>query len=220
MRAAIITCITDGYETLKTVFPQTHAEVEWICVTDGAPLPDAEDADGWTMICDPTLAGQHHNRAAKRPKFEPWRYTDADASVWIDGSYRVTSETFVADVLAVADPIAQFVHPWRNCALEEALFSSGLAKYAGEPLMEQMRHYEEFGHPHHWGLWATGVIARHHTSEVKYLGEKWRDETERWSFQDQVSQPYALRKSALRPSALKGDHLTNPWLNYEGSWRH
>jgi Protein of unknown function (DUF616) len=220
MRAAVITCITDGYETLKPVCPQVGADVEWICVTDGAPLPAAENAEGWTMICDPSLRGQHPNRAAKRPKLEPWRYTEAPASVWIDGSYRVTSPHFVADVLALAAPIAQFLHPWRDCCIEEAEFSATLGKYAGEPLVLQAKTYVERGMPRHWGLWATGVIARHHTPEVKYLGEKWRDEIGQWSFQDQVSEPYALRKSYLRPVTLPGDHLTNPWLNYEGSWRH
>lgn len=218
MRAAVITCITDGYETLKPVFPQARADVEWICVTDGNPLPDA--VDGWTMICDPALMLDHPNRAAKRPKLEPWRYTDAPASVWIDGSYRVASPHFVRDALNLADPIAQFVHPWRDCALEEAAFSATLAKYTGEPIEQQAKAYAERGLIPHWGLWATGVIARQHTPEVKYLGEKWRDEIESWSFQDQVSQSYALWKSGLRPTALPGNHLDNPWLSYEGSWRH
>jgi Protein of unknown function (DUF616) len=220
IKAAIVTCITDGYETLKPTLPQVDADVEWICVTDGRPFPPAEEAEGWNMVMDPALHGQHPNRAAKRPKLEPWRYTDAPSSIWIDGSYRVTSPFFATQVLAYANPIAQFPHPWRDCALDEAEFSATLAKYAGEPLMEQMRHYEKFGHPRHWGLWAAGVIARHHTPEVRYLGEVWRDQIGQWSFQDQVSQPYALRKSGLRPNSLIGDHLINPWLNYEGSARH
>jgi hypothetical protein len=216
----VITCITDGYELLKPVLPQVGADVEWICVTDGRPLPLADAAEGWTMVCEPSFAGLHPNRAAKRPKLEPWRYTDAPASVWIDGSYRVTSPHFVSEALDLARPIAQFVHPWRDCCLEEAEFSATLAKYAGEPLELQAKTYRERGMPPHWGLWASGVIARHHTPEVRYFGEKWRDEIQQWTFQDQVSEPYALRKSFLVPDTLPGDHITNPWLNYEGSARH
>lgn len=216
---AIITCITDGYDTLKPVLPQTGADVEWVCVTDGRPLP--EHVEGWATICEPVLRqAAHPNRAAKRPKFEPWRYTDAPASVWVDASFRVTSSTFAVEVVELADPIAQFVHPWRDCLQAEAAASVGLAKYAGEPIAEQAAHYAAAGHPERWGLWATGVIARRHTPEVRYLGEKWRDEVERWSFQDQVSQPHALRKAGLRPTPLPGDHLTNSWLSYEGSGRH
>ncbi len=221
IRAAVLTCITDGYDILKPVLPQIGADVEWICVTDGTPLPDAEAAAGWTMICDPGLSAvPHPNRRAKRPKFEPWRYTDAPASIWIDGSFRVASPTFAAETLALADPIAQFLHPWRDCLFAEATASVPLPKYADEPIAEQAAHYATAGHPEHWGLWAAGVIARRHTPEVRYLGEKWRDEVEQWSFQDQVSQPYALRKSGLRPTPLPGDHLNNPWLSYEGSGRH
>lgn len=216
-RVAVVTAIYDAYDVLKPVLPQVGADVDWVCVTDDPALQDG--ALGWRVVHEPR-PGLHPNRAAKRPKYEPWRYTDAGASVWVDGSFRVTSRAFVADVLALADPIAQFVHPWRDCLVEEAAASVSLAKYDGEPVLAQAARYRAAGHPEHWGLWATGVIARRHTPEVRYLGEKWTDETQQWSFQDQVSQPYALRLAGLRPAALPGDHLTNPWLRYEGSGRH
>jgi Protein of unknown function (DUF616) len=217
---AIITCITDGYEVLKPAIPQYGVgKVEWICVTDGQPHPDYEWTRGWTMIKEP----RHHlnpNRAAKWPKCMPWEYTDAPASVWIDGSYRVVSSTFVSDALSLADPIAQFVHPWRDCLFEETQASALLSKYDGEPVLEQAAHYQKQGFPQHWGLWASGVIARRHTQEVKDFGRLWLSEILHWSFQDQISEPYALNVSGLRPTALPGDHLTNPWLHYEGSARH
>ena len=106
---AIITAITDGYDTLKPVMPQTGVDVEWVCFTDGEPLPDADTAAGWTMICEPRH-GRPPNREAKRPKLRPWEYTSAPASIWVDGSFRVVSDRFAADVLALADPIAQFQH--------------------------------------------------------------------------------------------------------------
>lgn len=216
---AILTCITDGYETLKPVFPQAHVDVEWICVTDGYPLPDADRAHGWTMINEPR-GHLHPNRAAKWPKCLPWQYTDAPASIWIDGSYRVTSQHFAAEALTLADPIAQFVHPWRDCLFEEAQASIRLPKYDDEPVIEQAAHYQKQGVPTHWGLWASGVIARRHTQDVKDFGRLWLSEIQRWSFQDQVSEPYALNVSGLYPAPLPGDHLTNPWLRYEGSARH
>lgn len=216
---AILTAIYDGYDELKPVLPQAGVDVEWVCVTDGAPLSDAEAARGWSMMCEPR-PGVHPNRAAKHPKYEPWRYTDAAASIWVDASFRVVSETFVVEALAYADPIAQFAHPWRDCLFAEAKESAGLAKYAGEPSLEQAEHYRRLGHPQGWGLWATGVIARRHTDSVRDLGKLWLEETYRWSFQDQISQPYVLRETGLRPAALPGTHLATPWLAYEGSSRH
>ena len=141
----------------------------------------------------------------------------------MDASFRVFSPLFAAEAtsgLTDDEPIAQFVHPWRDCLFAEAKESAGLAKYAGEPVLEQADAYSLAGHPESWGLWATGVIARRHTEAVCELGARWLEETYRWSFQDQISQPFALRETALRPAPLPGSHLATPWLAYEGSARH
>jgi hypothetical protein len=218
---AILTAIYDSYDELKPVLPQAGADVEWICVHDGAP-PDGNAAGGWTLVYEPR-PGVHPNRAAKHPKYEPWKYTDAPVSLWVDASFRVVSDRFAVEAtagLTDEEPIAQFAHPWRNCLYAEAKESASLAKYVGEPVLKQAEAYRQAGHPEGWGLWATGVIARRHTEAVQRMGWLWLAETYRWSFQDQISQPFALREKGLRPQALPGTHLATPWLAYEGSARH
>lgn len=213
---AIITAIYDQYDTLKPAYAQ-NIDAEWVLVTDDASLQSVSEIDGWRVIYEPHIV--HPNRAAKHPKMRPWLYTDATSSVWIDASFRVVSATFAQDVLSYADPIAQFVHPWRDCIYDEAI-ASALPKYAGEPITAQVDHYRAEGHPASWGLWATGIIARHHTAHVVEFGDAWLDECYMWSFQDQLSHPYVLRKLSLRPNSLPGTHFHNPWLRYEGSLRH
>lgn len=213
--AAILTAIYDSYDTLKPVLYQEGVDVEWICVTDDPNL----HAPGWLVVYEPHPE-LHPNRAAKRPKMLPWEYTDAPSSVWIDASYRVVSPSFVSDVLAYASPIAQFVHPWRGCLYSEAEESARLRKYDGEPCLEQVASYRDEEFPVNQGLWATGVIARHHTSQIRFMSEVWHSEIQRWSFQDQLSHPYALWTAGLRPTSLPGTHLANRWLAYEGSGRH
>lgn len=217
---AIITAIYDGYDELKPVLPQTDVDVEWIVVTDTPP--PAELAAGYMIVHEPR-PGLHPNRAAKDPKYKPWRYTDAPLSLWVDASFRVVSDRFAVEAtagLTEQAPIAQFAHPWRNCLHAEAEESARLAKYAGEPVLEQAGAYRKAGHPEGWGLWATGVMGRRHTEAVVDLGTRWLEETARWSFQDQVSQPFVLREVGLRPKAWPGSHLATPWLAYEGSGRH
>ncbi len=211
---AVITAIYDGFDTLKPVCPQEEV-ADWVLVTDRPPA----DSLGWRVVLEPCL-GFPPSRAAKVPKCLPWLFTEAPASVYLDASYRVTSPALVAGVLAAAAPLAQFVHPWRDCALAEAEFSAGLPKYAGQPLAAQAACYREAGHPDHWGLWASGVIGRWHTEEVRKAGEAWLGEIAAWSLQCQVSEPYVLRNLGLRPAPLPGNHLGNPWLSYEGSARH
>lgn len=232
---AIITSITDGYDTLKKITPQFGLNVEWIAITDGTE--QAESGHGWEIqhFIPHDMGAQsieglrstppdetHPNRLAKLAKCTPWRVTSAPYSIWLDASYRVTSGTFAFDALKCAHPIAQFVHPWRDCVYDEAAASAALTKYDDqwESIRSQSREYDAIGHPRNWGLWATGVIVRKHTPEVKEMGEQWLAEIRRHSYQDQVSEPVSLRLCDMRPSPLPGDHITNPWLKYEGSARH
>jgi hypothetical protein len=216
---AIVTAIYNGYDTLKPPCPQADVDAEWVCITDDVKQLNPKAADGWTLVCEPR-PGMHPNRAAKRPKFQPWEYTSAAASIWVDASFRVVSDRFATEALALADPIAQFVHPWRDCLYDEAAESLTKEKYRGEPIAEQAACYRARGHPEHWGLWACGVIARRHTDAIRQLGAAWAHEVNEWSLQDQISQPFVLREAGLRPTGFPGQHLANGWLAYEGSARH
>lgn len=213
-QAAIITAIYDDYDELKPVFPQAGLDVEWVCVTD---RPRA--ALGWRIVVQPKQ-GVHPNIAAKEPKCAPWRYTDAGMSIWIDGSFRVTSERFAVEALFAANPIAQYLHPSRDCLYDEAVHCHNQPKYTNLRLTKQAMAYLDAGHPKHWGLWASGVIARRHVPEVRAYGAAWLEEIAAWGFQDQISAPYCLRRKGLAPTALPGNIFDGRWLSYEGSNRH
>lgn len=220
MTVGLLTAVYDGYDTLKaypaqTLCVKTSVEVDAVCVTDDPDL----SCPGWRMVVEPRAG--HPNLAAKRPKMLPWEYVDADSSIWIDAAFRVVSPAFVSEAIGLADPIAQFPHPWRDCIYTETAASIPLPKYAGLPLSQQAQHYrDEYAHPKRWGLWATGCIARQHTPEVRAFGEAWLDECGRWTYQDQISEAVVLRRFGLRPANLPGDHLANPWLVYQASARH
>ncbi len=215
--AALVTAIYGSYDEPKPVLPQEGIDCEYVLVTDDPAVPDGYL--GWRVVCQPR-PGVNPCRAAKHPKFRPWEYTDAPASVWVDGSIRVTSPRFAAEALALADPVAQFGHPDRDCIYTEAEVSAALPRYNGELIGFQAARYKADGHPAHWGLWATTIIARRHTDEVKALGVAWTREVTRWSFQDQVSQPVILRNLGLRPAVLPGYYRHNQWLTLEASGKH
>jgi hypothetical protein len=229
---AIITSVTDGYDTLKRTRQQFGVDVEWIAVTDGKEV--REEDHGWTIfpfvpedtsgsgLRASTADETHPNRLAKIAKCMPWTVSLAEYTIWIDASYRVISPLFAKEAIEFAHPIAQFVHPWRGCLYDEGDASMALPRYEDQSVMiaEQMAEYREIGHPRDWGLWATGVIVRKNIADLHVFGEQWLAEIRRWSFQDQVSEPMALRMCDLRPSPLPGDHIRNPWLGYEGSARH
>ena len=212
-KITILTAIYGAYDALKPLPAQDYPDVDAICVTDDS----GASGGGWRLVVEPR-PGIHPNLAAKRPKMLPWAYTDADIAIWVDASYRVTSPGLAA---WLADyPFAQYPHPARDCLFAEAAYSAGMPKYAGLPLAAQTDHYRAAGHPPGWGLWATGIIVRHRTDLIEAFGATWLAECERWGYQDQVSHPYALRTSGLRPAPLPGSHLQGPHLNYEGSQHH
>ncbi len=59
--------------------------------------------------------------AAKVAKCEPWRYTNADVTVWVDGSIVPTDDRFVEHLVDNAvGPLSQYVHAHRDCIQDEA----------------------------------------------------------------------------------------------------
>ena len=217
-KIAIITAIYDKYDTVKPILEQS-VDVEWIMVTDNRD--HWPWYGGWRTVYEPR-SHLHPNRAAKLPKCLPWLYTDAEVSIWIDASYQVKSSHFAIEALSYADPIAQFVHPWRDCIYAEAEESLKLAKYDPERdrIRNQIEEANDLGHPAHWGLWATGVIARKHTREVMRMGFDWFQMLHEYSYQDQLSHPVVCRVNGLYPNGIPGTHLSNDWLEYQGSGRH
>lgn len=215
----VITAIYGDYDELKPAIEQEGVDAEWVLVTDRP----REDALGWRVVVEPKPSA-HRNMAAKEPKCCPWRYTKARYSIWIDGSFLVHSPHFAAElikaVLEPAPPIAQYRHPLRDCLYREALACYDQPKYVALPILDQAGAYRAEGHPVGWGLWAGGIIARRHDPEVMVFGGLWLDQIDRWGFQDQISEPYCLRRCGLAPSTLPGGIFDGRFFSYHGSNRH
>ncbi len=144
--------------------------------------------------------------AAKVAKCEPWRYTNADVTVWVDGSIVPTDDRFVEHLVDNAvGPLSQYVHAHRDCIQDEARVSAGMLKYAGQPVIGQAAYYMQRGHPQHWGLWATGIIVYRPSVALSLFGLGWLAEQAAWTVQDQISQPYLLHRLGMRPHTIPGD---------------
>jgi hypothetical protein len=211
---AVITIISScygGYDTIKEQPLKQTVACRYVMVAD-----QPYESDTWEVVVEkrPHL---HPRMAAKVPKCLPWLYTaGSDVSIWIDASSMIISREFVAMCLdAMGDEsIAQWVHPERDCIYDEAEVSLPYTKYQGQPVIEQTRAYRANGHPAHWGLWATGCIARRHDTETQVLGQSWLNQQARWSYQDQLSEPPLLRAMGLKPGQLQGWLWSNEWLSF------
>lgn len=191
----VISANFGGYDTPKKHASQT-VNCEFICLTE------------------PLTRSRHPRLEAKLPKLRPWLVTDDGPWIWIDAAFEITSPTFVEEAVTAAavGPIGQWRHPWRHCIYEEAEASHSLPKYRDVPVLRQAAHYHNVGHPAHWGLWATGLIV--YREPLDYLADLWWAEMNRWGYQDQISQPVALRRAGLEPVSLPGGLHQSPWLKW------
>lgn len=201
---AVISSLYGAYDQPASPVPQT-VDAEWVMVTDQPAAPDP-----WQVITEPR-PGAHPRLAAKTAKCRPDLYSDAEILIWIDASFQITSPDFVAwcvDQLGDA-PIAQIRHPVRQSITDEAHASARMCKYDGLPLLPQVHHYVNGGHPDDWGLWATGLIVyRRNTCLI--LGDSWLAEQVRWTYQDQLSEPVLLRQFGITPRDLPGPLWEHP----------
>jgi len=214
MSVAVLTSIYGGFDVPKVQPPQT-VDAEWILVTD-VPV----DAPGWKVIVEPR-PHMHPCLAAKIAKCLPRLYTDADVTVWMDGSCQLVVPDALEQIIAGSKgmPIAQVRHPDRDCIYDEAAFCVPIAKYADLPMIQQVETYRKAGHPEHWGLWATGLIVRNYvppwggewkaTNTLDRIGSEWLVEQIRWGFQDQLSEVPLITNLGMQtlPFPLHGSGL-------------
>ncbi len=107
-RIVIYTAIYGGYDSLA---PQPELDgVEWVCFTDNVEITATPP---WTIRFEPGRS-EYPRLSAKWFTTHPHRAIgEYQRTIWIDGSIRVTSPTFVRELLhiLVDRPLANFPHP-------------------------------------------------------------------------------------------------------------
>ena len=203
MRVAVVSSVFGRYD--EPIFVEQTVDCDYVLVTDGDGLVPA----GWNVqVANP---GKLHPRlAAKFAKCAPWRFVDADVWVWMDGSILPEAHCVEAFLDCLVDQdVAFYRHPLRASLTSEAQKSWEMHKYVDAPVREQVQSYLDGGHPDEWGLWAAGIFVFRNTLTVRQMGEFWLREICRWTVQDQLSLPLALRTHGLMPAPLPGSLLSN-----------
>jgi hypothetical protein len=228
-RGVVYTAIFGGYDTLKQPVAQDQP-CEFVCFTDEK---GPASVGAWRMVRLESDAKVHPRMQAKwfklqchkvfpdgrlASRYAPFsiRFKN-DLSIWIDGSIRIKSPSFVRDMRARlgAQDWAMFVHPDRDCIYDEASISAGLSKYDGLPIFAQVEAYKRMVAPH-GGLFACGVIVRREPESklVTRANEMWWNENVKWTYQDQVSLPFVLRTlSDCDPVAIPEPLRSNEWFD-------
>lgn len=207
---AVTTAITSAYDhPREDVFVDG---VDYLFFTDEESVGLA--GDGWEAI----HLASHGNprRRAKPPKLDPHQFgrlLEYEYVIWIDGGIHIKSAGFVDEILShIHNGMVLSPHfDGRDDAYGEATIRP--AKYAEEPLDEQIEFYKEEGYPGHNGLFECGVLARKMSSDsVAELGKMWLEQVADWSYQDQVSLPYCLWKLGYQPDVLPQSFRYMDWV--------
>jgi hypothetical protein len=194
---AVVSSIYGGYDQ-PLEQPEQDIDVRWLLVTD-----TPTDVKPWdVMVVSSDLPPREAARAAK---FEPWRFTDADAVVWIDGRVKATPHLarWMVAHLDTGD-VALWRHPMRSSILDEAqmCLQENPAKYQGD-IPGQAKRYLDEGCPD--GLWQCTLIAYRVNDTTRELGRVWAEECAKHPTSiDQVSFPYAAWKAGARVVDLPG----------------
>lgn len=207
MKITVVSSLYGGYDQ-PTTPPVQDVECEWVLVTD-----QDYDVKPWRVVVEPRPQ-LHPRLAAKVAKCRPDLYAEADVYIWVDASFHIYSSDFVAwcakSLLDTNGLIAQIPHPDRIRIVDEADVSSIMGKYGSLPVHAQVMHYLRNGYVDGWGLWATGLRVQREDPLLHEWGDAWLAEQVRWTYQDQLSEPYVLWKYGIRPVDLDGPLRQNP----------
>lgn len=164
-------------------------------------------APGWEVIVDDRYPHLHPRLKAKAPKLQPHVFLpDEPVTTWVDGS--MTLKPAAADI----EPGLRFFrHPERDNVTEEAHVSTGMHKYAGLPVVLQASHYQASGLER--GLWASGFHVRDITApNVREFFDRWWAENLLWTYQDQLSLPYARQITGVDIVDIQWSLWSNPFF--------
>jgi hypothetical protein len=229
MHAIVYTAIFGEYDKLKQPLPQV-ASCDFICFTD-TNMPSRVGL--WRVVRvrrDPKLDSRLQSRWFKHLSHKAFpnghlalRYAwlpfspRADVSIWIDASLRIKSQNFATDmhIALGASAWAMFPHPDRDCIYDEARLTATLPKCQGLPIIPQVEAYRSVV-PRHAGLYACGVIVRREPAAavVRGVGELWWEQCLTWTYRDQLSLPYVLRKvGQCEPAHIPEQLRSNHWFD-------
>jgi len=165
-------------------------------------------APGWRVVVKDPFPHLHPRLKAKAPKCLPHVFLpEHPATVWVDGSMTVHEEA--NDIEPAA--LRFFRHPKRDNVAAEAAVSACMGKYQGLPVVLQANAYLAGGiRPE---LWASGF----HLRDIREPGvvgffERWWHENVLWTYQDQLSLPWARQLCLVDIVDLGYGLYTNPWF--------
>lgn len=200
-RVVVYTAVTDGFDALLP--PQViHPDIDYIAFVDD---PALEVPPPWQKR-PITITARNPRVTSRYYKLLPHRlFPDHAVSIWVNANLTIRSDlsSLIAGCLPT-QPLHLYAHFLRDCIYEEGAIIEALA-LDPDRVPPQMAHYRAIGYPPRNGLYANGVMVRHHHHpRVRRAMEDWWIEVQAHSQRDQLSGPVVLARNRLRVSVIDG----------------
>lgn len=161
---------------------------------------------------------------SKIPKFFGWQLIAGyDYYVWLDANFALAREDslkYLIDSVENYD-IAVFKHPVRPNIKQEVRYTRKgikqgsqymVGRYTGEYLKEQYRVIaKDIGYEDNL-LVCGGVFVYRNIPSIQAMFKEWWYHVSRYIVEDQISFPYALKKSGVRVNVLTDNIYDTPYL--------
>ena len=225
---AIITANFGNYDSLKDPNVNNANMVDWYCFTDNTDTKSeiwnvidtpyhlqnereyySEYKNSYRNITDPKIrnmmaAKYYKIKAHEIDILKKYRYY-----VWVDGSITLQPESInnTLELINMNYDLISFKHSARTTVQEEVALSVKLPKYLSQNVDKQYELYKSDGFPDDSGLFECGLFVRKNIARINALFDMWWLENLKNSFQDQVSLPYCLWKTGIRPDYIIMDSI-------------
>jgi len=217
IKIAIITALSGNRDRLcsPTVI---HENVDYFAFVDEIK----ESIDTWKQIKMFHFTNDDkfsNRRNAKICKIIPEMFIPGyDYYFWVDATHDVVvnPKTIIDNYLQDTD-IAVFRHKHRNCAYGEAAEIISLGYDHINNVTNQTKEYKKIGFPQEFGLFELPVIVRKSSFEMSTFNLMWWEQICKYSSRDQISFPFCLWKTGIKPSIMPGfANGVNPATNKLG----
>jgi hypothetical protein len=203
----IYTAIANNYDYPRVV-PSEFSGIDFICFCDNDTKTKATRL-GWSVREFP-VSNRDLTRLCRDIKLRPHLYLEEwRHSLWIDANIQITPDaiTEINDLIVNDTLIATFQHPLRKNVAEEALECKKRGKDNPDAIDSIINFLEEQKYPITSNpLFETNVVYRQHSNDsVKLCMDVWWEILNRFSKRDQLSLGYALWKSGVPVTLLKGN---------------
>jgi len=205
VKIAVITTSVNSNKPPKPCIQKSN--IDYHAFLDGNRFQ--AEVEGWTKhkaFDFTSYVNFRERRNAKIYKILPFCFLPSyDYYVYVDSGHILETdpEELIEKYLKDSD-IAVFKHPERDCAYEEGEEVKKIEFDTKELIEQQLNFYTEVNFPRHFGLYELPARIQRNTEKTQTMSLLWWELICKFSSRDQISFPFALYKTNIKPSILPG----------------